>query len=207
MQNVTGPSARKITRPHKTADAADEMTAALREPGVALESLLRRYAEVGLQTKPSKVHDYAREQDMLGYRLDHNVLRLSSSRYANLRDAVGALRRRGWALPREVEALVGRFTHAFLIHRPALSVFSAVYAFAEKVGDRSARVWPSVQAELELALALLPLAQSNLARPVAPLLVQTDACDEGAAAVYTAAAWARLCGESASAGRGMCSNP
>ena len=187
MQNVTAPSVRKITRPHKTADAADEMTAALREPGVALESLLRRYAEVGLQTKPSKVHDYAREQDMLGYRLDHNVLRLSASRYANLRDAVGALRRRGWALPREVEALVGRFTHAFLIHRPALSVFSAVYAFAEKVGDRSARVWPSVQAELELALALLPLAQSNLARPVAPLLVQTDACDEGAAAVYTAA--------------------
>ena len=83
------------------------MDAALREPGVALESLLRRYAEVGLSTKPSKVHDYAREQDLLGYRLDHNRLRISASRYANLRDAVGALRRRSWARPREVEALLG----------------------------------------------------------------------------------------------------
>ena len=49
------------------------------------------------------------------------------------RFAVGALRRRRWARPREVEAIVGRFTHAFLLHRPAFSVFSAVYAFAEKV--------------------------------------------------------------------------
>ena len=175
----------KICRPHDPADAADEMDAALREPGVALESLLRRYAEVGLSTKPSKVHDYAREQDLLGYRLDHNRLRISASRYANLRDAVGALRRRSWARPREVEALVGRFTHAFLLNRPALSVFSAVYAFAEKVGDRAARVWPSVIAELQLALDILPMVRADLERPVAPLLIQTDACDEGAAAVYT----------------------
>ena len=84
--------------------------------------------------------DYARKQDMLGYRLDHNKLRLSASKYATLRDAVGALRRRRWARPREVEAIVGRFTHAFLLHRPALSLFSAVYAFAGKVGDRPARV-------------------------------------------------------------------
>ena len=176
---------KKRKAPHDHADAADEMDAALREPGVALESLLRRYAEVGLSTKPSKVHDYAREQDLLGYRLDHNRLRISASRYANLRDAVGALRRRSWARPREVEALVGRFTHAFLLNRPALSVFSAVYAFAEKVGDRAARVWPSVIAELQLALDILPLVRADLERPVAPLLIQTDACDEGAAAVYT----------------------
>ena len=130
------------------------MIAALREPGVAVESLLLRYADVGLSTNPSTVHDYARGHDLLSYRLDHNRLRLSASRYASLRDAVGALRRRGWASPREVEALVGRFTHAFLLHRPALSIFSAVYAFAEKVGNRAARVWPSVLAELQLALAI-----------------------------------------------------
>ena len=130
-----------------------------------MESLLRRYAEVGLHTKPPKVHDYAREQYLLGYRLDHNTLRLSASRCATLRDAVGALRRRRWARPREVEAIVGRFTHAFFLHRPALSAFSAVYALAEKVGDRPARVKPSVLAELELALHILPLAQADLERP------------------------------------------
>ena len=105
-----------ITRTRRT-----QMDLALREPGVALDSLLRRYAEVGLSTKPSKVHDYAREQDLLGYRL---ITTGCGSRPAgtNLRDAAGVLRRRSWARPREVEALVGRFTHAFLLNRPALSV-------------------------------------------------------------------------------------
>ena len=40
-------------------------------------------------------------------------------------------------------------------------------------------------AELEQALALVPLVRSNLARPVATTLLQTDASDTGAAAVYT----------------------
>ena len=65
-------------RPRDPADAADEMDAALREPGVVLESLLRRYEDVGLTTKPSKVHDYALEQDLLSYRLDHNRSRMTA---------------------------------------------------------------------------------------------------------------------------------
>ena len=84
--------------------------------GVGLESLLEKYAAVGLRTKPSKVHDYAPAQDLLGYRLDRNVLRSSASRYAVLRDAVASLHRRSWARLREVEGLVGSFTHAFLLH-------------------------------------------------------------------------------------------
>ncbi len=83
--------------------------------------------------------------------------------------------------------MVGRFTSSFLLHRLALSVFSAVYAFGRKVGDRPARVWPSVLRELRLALAVLPLVQSDLSRPVAECLVQTDASDTGGAAVYTTA--------------------
>ena len=35
--------------------------------------------------------------------------------------AVRRLVRRGWARPREVERLVGRFTHAFLLERSALN--------------------------------------------------------------------------------------
>ena len=40
--------------------------------------------------------------------------------------------------------------------------------------------------ELSDALAVLPLIRSDLSRPVASELLQTDACDTGAAVVYTA---------------------
>ena len=86
---------------------------------------------------------------------------------------------------REVERLVGKLTHLFLIHRLALATFAAVYAFAQKCGHRRARLWPSVLRELRVAVALVPLVQSDPTRPVAELLVQTDASDNGTGVVYT----------------------
>ena len=59
--------------------------------------------------------------------------------YASLADHVRRLRARGWAWPREVEHLTGRFTSRFLLHRLALSTFHAVYAFAQKCGSRRSR--------------------------------------------------------------------
>jgi len=64
-------------------------------------------------------------------------------------------------------------------------VFSAAYVFSQQHGDRRARVWPSVLRELRAALAILPLVRSDLSRPVSPVLIQTDACGTGDAAVYT----------------------
>ena len=155
--------------------------------GVPLAPVLARYTEVGLRYKAEKVRDYSAEQDLLGYTLDWNVLRGSLPRYHALAQAVRSLERRMWAQPREVERLVGRFTHWFLLHRAALSIFNAVYAFATKVGERRARLWPSVLRELQRALAVLPLVHSDLARPAARTLIQTDACDTGGAVVYTRA--------------------
>ena len=83
--------------------------------------------------------------------------------------------RHGFARPREVEGIVGVFTHLFLLHRLALSTFSATYAFARKLGMRHARLWPAVIQELLRALAILPLVRAELERPVSPVLLQTDA--------------------------------
>ena len=129
-----------------------------------------RYAEVGLEAHPDKIHDFSTEQDLLGYHLERNILRAQTGRYDNLRAWVRDLERRGWALPREVEKVVGKLTHIFLLHRFALSVFAAVYAFAKKCGHRRARLWPSVLRELRLAIALVPLVRSDLSRPVADML-------------------------------------
>ena len=134
-----------------------------------------------------KVHDYAPLQDLLGYTLDHNVLRSSLKRYRDLAERLASLRRRGWARPREVEQIIGKFTNAFLLERSALSVFSSVYAFARRLGDRCARVWKSVLRELQMALDLLPLVRADLSRQVVFLLFQTDASGSGDAGVYTEA--------------------
>ena len=150
-----------------------------------LANACQRYSEVGLEAHPEKVHDFSTEQDVLGYRLQKNVLRARHAQVEQLRAWVRSLERRGWAKPREVERLVGKLTHLFLLQRFALSVFAAVYAFAQKVGHKRARIWPSVLRELRTAIAILPLVRSDLTRPVADVLVQTDASQNGGGVVYT----------------------
>ena len=115
--------------------------------GVALASVLARYEQVGLRTKPSKVRDYDAVQDLLGYTLDHNVLRGSCSRYAAIRAEVLRITRCGWARPREVERLVGKITHWLLLHRPSLALLNAVYAFCHTDSpERPRRLWRSTRA-------------------------------------------------------------
>ncbi len=150
-----------------------------------LQRALDRYAEVGLPVKPSKVHDFAPTLDLLGYTLASDELRVPEAKYHTLEAAVLDLERRGRARPREVERLVGKFTNLFLLHRPALAIFSTVYVFARKCGHAVAPVWSSVIRELRMALGVLPLVRSDLARHVSELLLQSDACDTGSAAVYT----------------------
>ena len=162
---------------------SDELT--VTDGDTRLVDAVNRYAEVGLEAHPEKIHDFSTEQDILGYRLERNVLRARSARFDELRAWMRNLERRGWAKPREIERLVGKLTHLFLLHRFALSTFAAVYAFAQKCGHRRARLWPSVLRELRTAVALVPLVRADLSRPVAEVLVQTDASSNGTGVVYT----------------------
>ena len=178
---------KRSRRRRRTAGSAAAPRTELKENDgdTRLVDAVARYAEVGLEAHPDKIHDFSTEQDLLGYRLERNVLRAQSGRFDQLRKWVRDLERRGWAKPREIERLVGKLTHLFLLHRLALSAFAAVYAFAQKCGDRRARVWPSVLRELRTAIALVPLVRSDLSRPVAEVLVQTDASNSGTGVVYT----------------------
>jgi hypothetical protein len=155
-------------------------------PGsAALSAVLQRYGDVNLTAKPSKVKPFGPRQEGLGYELDNNVWACTADKSDALYRAVNALVSRGWAFPREVERVIGQFTHIFLLHRPALSVFGCVYVFARRLGHRCAKLWPVVKRELGTALAILPLVVADVSRPVSPLLVQVDACPKGGAVVYT----------------------
>ena len=72
----------------------------------------------------------------------------------------------GRARPRDVERLVGKITHWLLLHRPALALLNAVYAFCRSDSpDRPRRVWPSVLQELNDVIALLPFKRFDLSSP------------------------------------------
>ena len=182
---------RNATTPDVTAGPPDNRIEVASSPdsaehGTALETVLERYRHVGLRTKPSKVKDYDAVQDLVGHTLDHNVLRASSSRFAAIRNEVLRLLRCRWARPRDIERLVGKLTNVMFLHRQSLSIFNAAYAFCRTTSpEQPRRLWPSVRQELSDAVALLPLFRSDLSRPVATQLLQTDACDTGAAVVYT----------------------
>ncbi len=150
-----------------------------------LSAVLQRYEDVHLKVKASKVHRSGVRQVGLGYELDTNVWACTGEKFRALQSAVCTLVSRGWSFPREVERIVGQFTHIYLLHRPSLSVFSCVYTFARRLGHRCAKLWPVVKRELATALAILPLVIADVSRPVSPLLAQVDACPKGGAVVYT----------------------
>ena len=68
-----------------------------------------------MEAHPDKIYDFSIKQDLLGYHLDDNVLRAQGGRFDSLRAWVRDLERRGWAFPREVERVVGKLTHVFLL--------------------------------------------------------------------------------------------
>ena len=76
--------------------------------------------------------------------------------------------------------LVGRWTWAMLVNRPALAVFSAVYRYIETARERASFVlWPSAALELAVAMALAPLLSVHLAARTYPSFIATDASEFG----------------------------
>jgi len=83
----------------------------------------------------------------------------------------------GTATGRELASLVGSWTWAALVRRPALAIFSSVYRFVEIAKDRRFSIWPSVARELLTMARLAPLLSANLRSEWFPRLVACDASD------------------------------
>jgi len=156
-----------------------------KSPAPQVPTLVAKYSTVGLTAKPEKVFDYSNTQELLGYQLRDNVFSISISRFHSILADFELIIHRKYARPREIERLVGKLTHCFLLNRPCLSVFRVVYIFTKKLGHRTARVWPQVLAELHRAISLLIVVGVDLSSAVSPTLIQTDASGSGTAAVYT----------------------
>jgi len=57
----------------------------------------------------------------------------------------------------QLASIVGKWTWAALVNRPALSVFNAVYRFVQTADWRLFEIWPSVRKELITMASLAPL--------------------------------------------------
>ncbi|CAK0891318.1 unnamed protein product, partial [Prorocentrum cordatum] len=102
-------------------------------------------------------------------------VRLSSSRLWKMRLALLELASQKYVSGRAAFQLVGHYNWAALLRGPLLSVFSAAYRYARKVGDNVWRPRPDVAAELRAAGVLLGLAYLDARRPIDPLVTNANA--------------------------------
>ena len=102
------------------------------------------------------------------------VLRASTMRLLDIGECTG----------RELAHIVGRWTWAMLIRRPAMAVFSAVYRFINCAGGARYQLWPSVRRELRTVSRLAPLLFASIRCEWAPVVVASDASELAAGVVY-----------------------
>ena len=85
----------------------------------------------------------------------------------------------------EMERIVGKWTWAILVRRPALSVFNAVYRFIQVAGSKLFTLWPSVERELHIIMRLAPILFASLSSPWLDRIVASDASETGFGVVAT----------------------
>ncbi|CAK0856813.1 unnamed protein product [Prorocentrum cordatum] len=115
--------------------------------------------QIAPSVKSLQVEESKTNMEALVLELDVIMLRARLARAKRWRlgpEAQALLRRRRVA-SREVEHMIGHFTHAMLLNRPALSVFRSAYDFARMHCRAPVPLWPSARQELAHALHLLPL--------------------------------------------------
>lgn len=188
---ITATSDLRVDRP-RWAVYLDDFTQLVPDPFDA-DALFDRYLEAcrscGLPPKQSKV---TRPTDgpmiTLGLELNcrNGTLAVPAPKLYALMLATEGLVQAGQCTGLELSRLLGKWTWACLVARPAFAVFNAVYRFVHKAGRRLFRLWPSVARELRVMVGLAPLLVARLDRPFVPMVVATDASEWGQGVVARA---------------------
>ena len=154
----------------------------------AMDQYLAAMDAANLPAKSSKVvRPTADGLECLGIWVDGNACEvgLSVPKLQVLRASTMRLLDIGECTGRELSHIIGRYTWAMLIRRPAMAVFSAVYRFIECAHDTRFTIWPSVRRELWAAAHIAPLLYASIRCDWAPVVIASDASEQAAGVVYS----------------------
>ena len=153
--------------------------------GAPAESSSARRQAVATLTKVGlplhEVEEECRICECVGLELDGVAMqaRLSQRRRWRLRQAWLELKRRPVLSGAQLETLLGHYTHAMLLNRPALAIFRSCYDFCRASYYQPRKLWPSVYNELRAATALIPLYTARWTLPWCPYVNCSDATLNG----------------------------
>jgi hypothetical protein len=166
----------------------------------ALDSYLDACSKNRFLVKQSKCSRAAPHGDSLGFDIDgvSGRVGLSVNKLQQLRVKTFALLRRTFVSGLDLSQLVGAWTWAALVRRPALSIFCSVYRFIEAAGRRVFRLWDSVRRELQIMADIAPLLFASMRQPSFNTLVACDASSTGMGVVAAPVDVASLCSASLS---------
>jgi hypothetical protein len=148
----------------------------------AMEQYFAACERVGWVAKLSKtVWPSSGGMEVLGIHVhgSSGVVGVRADKLRLLADVTSAVVRVGRCSGRRLRHLLGRWTWALLIKRPAFAALSAVYTFCHKAGDKVYQLWPSVVAELRTLVGLAPVLVSELRSHWFPFVVAMDASSTG----------------------------
>jgi len=135
-----------------------------------------------LPVKPSKVHSASSAgTDCLGVEVNGQDFTIGV-RPAKLQQLIYDTKQvlvNGACTGRAMAQLVGRWTWAMLVYRPALSAFNAVYRFSRMADRMCWFLWASVRVELECVMGLAPLLWASMKNPWFTRVPCTDASLDG----------------------------
>ena len=145
----------------------------------ALEELHDKFNGLGLHLHKSEVG--SDRVEALGCVIDGRRLRssITPQRLWKLRQAITGLLRHRRVSGRAVEVLVGHLTFCGLMARPALSIFSACYAFIQASYDKASPLWVTVRRELLAFRGVLLLLNQDWWRPWNRLVSSSDSSLSG----------------------------
>ncbi|CAK0899549.1 unnamed protein product, partial [Prorocentrum cordatum] len=147
------------------------------EANARLEHMLGAVAAAGVDASPEPAG-----APLLGFELDSTGTQWRPTARKFWKVAL-ALRTLGWGRQRrtgrQIARAVGHASAIKLLRPEMLSIFSAVYVFADRYFGQPARVWASVRRELRAAWALLPLAVADMSLPWSPAVASVDASLHG----------------------------
>ena len=148
---------------------------------VMQQAYIAAAAAVGLHAKMSKVVPPTHCTETIGLEFDGRELTVgvSAAKLQRLCDDTQVILNARYCTGERLARIVGRWTWAMLVRRPALSTFSSVYRFIESAGRAAFALWPSVARELRVAIGLAPLLFASIAEGWCPQVVASDASSLG----------------------------